>query len=55
MVLEKPLMKVLGDLSLRFSSSENNRILTIIFPFAAIIVYGMNSKYTYTKLNDSYL
>ena len=48
-------VKVLGDLSMRFSSSETSRILTIIFPFAAIIVYGMNSKYTYTKLNDSYL
>lgn len=48
-------IECLGDLSMRFSTSNDNRRFTILIPFGAILLYAFSKKYHYTKLNDSYL
>ena len=48
-------IKVLGDLSMRFTSNPNYRIYAILFPYIVISIFAFSSKYKYTKLNDSYL
>lgn len=48
-------IKVLGDLSMRFTSNSKSSIYAILFPYIVISIYAFSSKYKYTKLNDSYL
>jgi hypothetical protein len=48
-------IECLGDLSMRFSTSNDNKRFTILIPFGAILLYAFSKRYHYTKLNDSYL
>lgn len=48
-------IKVLGDLSMRFTSNPKFSIYAILFPYIVISIFAFSSKYKYTKLNDSYL
>ena len=54
-VLIRLRIEILGDLSLRFSDNKTYRILTIIVPYIMIFRYAFDSKFIYTKLEDSYL
>ena len=47
---------VLRDLAARFNDGSNkNKILTILFPFFMIMIYGYSNRYKYTRLKDTYL